>query len=53
VLSLVFVPAMFILMDDIGQFFWSIGKRVISSNAPDEGKPAEPHGDAAAQGPAE
>ncbi len=53
VLSLVFVPAMFILMDDVSQFFWSIGKRLISSNATDEGKPDEPHGGAAAHGPAE
>jgi multidrug efflux pump subunit AcrB len=53
VLSLVFVPAMFMLMDDIAQFCWSIGKRVISSNAADEGKPAGPHGDTAAHGPAE
>ena len=53
VLSLVFVPAMFILMDDVTQFFWRLGKRLISSNAPDEGKPAEPHGGTAAHGPAE
>jgi len=52
VLSLVFVPAMFILMDDVTQFFWSLGKRLISWNASDE-KPAEPHGDATAHGPAE
>jgi hypothetical protein len=52
VLSLVFVPAMFILMDDITQFFWSIGKRLFSLNASDD-KPAEPHSDAAAHGPAE
>jgi hypothetical protein len=53
VLSLVFVPAMFMLMDDLTQFFWSIGKRLISSNAPDESKPAEPHDGTAAHGPAE
>jgi len=53
VLSLVFVPAMFILMDDVTQFFWSLGKRLISTNSTDETKPAEPHGDAAAHGPAE
>ena len=53
VLSLVFVPAMFILMDDVTQFFWSLGKRLITTNPADEGKPAEPHDGAAAQGPAE
>jgi multidrug efflux pump subunit AcrB len=53
VLSLVFVPAMFILMDDVTQFFWSIGKRLISANSTDEGKPAEPHDGATAHGPAE
>jgi hypothetical protein len=53
VLSLVFVPAMFILMDDVTQFFWSLGKRLISTNSTDEARPAEPHGDAAAHGPAE
>jgi multidrug efflux pump subunit AcrB len=53
VLSLVFVPAMFMLMDDVTQFFFSIGKRLISSNSTDEGKPAEPHDGAAVHGPAE
>ncbi len=52
VLSLVFVPAMFMLMDDIARACWSIGKRLIT-NAPDEAKPAEPHGDAAVHSPAE
>jgi hypothetical protein len=56
VLSLVFVPAMFVLMDDITSFFASIGKRLISSNAPDAATPhaAEPPGGGAtAHGPAE
>jgi hypothetical protein len=53
VLSLVFVPAMFILMDDVTQFFWSLGKRLITTNATDDVKPAEPHDGAAAHGPAE
>jgi multidrug efflux pump subunit AcrB len=56
VLSLVFVPAMFMLMDDIGRFCWSIGKRLISSSAADATTPqaTERHGDgAAAHGPAE
>jgi hypothetical protein len=32
VLSLVFVPAMFMLMDDIGTLFWRFGKRLIVSH---------------------
>src|SRR6185369_14073024 len=36
VLSLVFVPAMFMLMDDIGALFWRFGKRLIVSNPEDE-----------------
>ncbi len=31
-LSLVFVPAMFLLMDDVGNFFARLGRKVISSN---------------------
>jgi multidrug efflux pump subunit AcrB len=31
VLSLVFVPAMFMIMDDIGQLSWRFGKRLIVS----------------------
>jgi hypothetical protein len=56
VLSLVFVPAMFMLMDDIGRFCWWIGKRLISSSAADATTPqtGERHGGgAAAHGPAE
>jgi multidrug efflux pump subunit AcrB len=52
VLSLVFVPAMFMLMDDIARGCWSIGKRLLT-NAPDETKPAESHDGATAHGPAE
>jgi multidrug efflux pump subunit AcrB len=40
VLSLVFVPAMFMLMDDIGNLFWRFGKRLIVSNAESEHAPA-------------
>jgi hypothetical protein len=29
ILSLVFVPAMFMVMDDIGALFWRFGKRLI------------------------
>lgn len=32
-LSLIFVPAMFLLMDDVGNLFWRIGKRIIVSSA--------------------
>ncbi len=37
VLSLVFVPAMFLVMDDIGTFSWRIGRRMLSSG----GEPAK------------
>ncbi|MGN6308380.1 MAG: efflux RND transporter permease subunit [Xanthobacteraceae bacterium] len=44
VLSLIFVPAMFLLMDDIGQFFVRLGRKVISSNdAHDDAPPAVEH----------
>jgi multidrug efflux pump subunit AcrB len=33
VLSLVFVPAMFMVMDDLGALFWRLGKRLIVSSA--------------------
>ncbi len=32
-LSLVFVPAMFLLMDDVGKFIWRHGKRLLTSDA--------------------
>jgi hypothetical protein len=38
VLSLVFVPAMFMLMDDIGALSWRIGKRLMVSSAETERK---------------
>jgi hypothetical protein len=51
VLSLVFVPAMFLMMDDVGNFFWRIGKKLIVSSADsddplpmDHAAPAAPHG---------
>jgi AcrB/AcrD/AcrF family len=56
VLSLVFVPAMFMVMDDFGSLMWRLGKRLVvthhdadhtpdgahdaSSHAPSPGKPA-------------
>jgi len=33
VLSLVFVPAMFMVMDDIGSLIWRVGRRLIVSTA--------------------
>ncbi len=64
VLSLIFVPAMFLMMDDVGSFFWRMGKRIIVSSAdaddaspPHDAKPghtdaAPPTGAAPASGPA-
>jgi len=44
VLSLIFVPAMFLLMDDVGNFFVRLGRKVISSNdAHDDEPPAVEH----------
>ncbi|MBN9006030.1 MAG: efflux RND transporter permease subunit [Rhizobiales bacterium] len=39
ILSLVFVPAMFMLMDDVGAFIWRYGKRLLTSGA-DTDEPA-------------
>ena len=39
VLSLIFVPAMFLLMDDVGNFFARLGRKVISSNAEHDDEP--------------
>jgi hypothetical protein len=50
VLSLVFVPAMFMVMDDIGNVFWRFGKRLIVSHA-DDGPPADHHGEPPAKQP--
>jgi len=36
ILSLVFVPAMFMLMDDIGALFWRFGKRLLVSSGENE-----------------
>jgi multidrug efflux pump subunit AcrB len=41
VLSLVFVPAMFMVMDDFGQLIWRIGKRLVVSHAGNEPAIAE------------
>jgi multidrug efflux pump subunit AcrB len=36
VLSLIFVPAMFMMMDDLGQLSWRYGKRVLTSHSENE-----------------
>jgi multidrug efflux pump subunit AcrB len=41
VLSLVFVPAMFMLMDDLGELIWRFGKKLLVSSGETE-HPAEP-----------
>jgi hypothetical protein len=43
VLSLVFVPAMFMMMDDVGALFWRFGKKLLVSHAESE-HPAAEHG---------
>jgi hypothetical protein len=44
VLSLVFVPAMFMLMDDIGALFWRFGKKLLASSGEHEYPPADHKG---------
>ncbi|ABD86455.1 efflux RND transporter permease subunit [Rhodopseudomonas palustris] len=39
VLSLIFVPAMFMLMDDIGRLSWRYGKKLISNDRDDQAPP--------------
>jgi multidrug efflux pump subunit AcrB len=51
VLSLIFVPAMFLLMDDIGNFFWRIGQKLIVSSADRDGTGPADHGGAAPPAP--
>jgi hydrophobe/amphiphile efflux-1 (HAE1) family protein len=41
VLSLVFVPAMFMMMDDIGSFMWRHGKKLLASSGDGEHGPAD------------
>jgi hydrophobe/amphiphile efflux-1 (HAE1) family protein len=41
VLSLVFVPAMFMVMDDIGELIWRFGKRLLSSSGGEQAASAE------------
>jgi len=44
ILSLVFVPAMFMVMDDLGALIWRFGKRLIVWNPEDEEPPTALHG---------
>src|SRR5437763_1828276 len=44
VLSLVFVPAMFMMMDDIGALIWRFGQELIVSTGDSEQPPADHHG---------
>jgi multidrug efflux pump subunit AcrB len=41
VLSLVFVPAMFMMMDDVGALFWRFGKKLLASTGEAEHAPDE------------
>ncbi len=46
ILSLVFVPAMFMMMDDVGALFWRFGKKLLASSGEGEhGAPADHAGD--------
>jgi multidrug efflux pump subunit AcrB len=36
ILSLVFVPAMFMMMDDIGNLIWRFGKQLVTANKADD-----------------
>jgi multidrug efflux pump subunit AcrB len=41
ILSLVFVPAMFMLMDDVGNLFWRFGRKLLVTTGEKEHPPAE------------
>jgi multidrug efflux pump subunit AcrB len=45
ILSLVFVPAMFMMMDDIGALFWRFGKKLLASSGENEHAPDDHHAD--------
>ncbi|NVN88323.1 MAG: efflux RND transporter permease subunit [Rhodopseudomonas sp.] len=42
VLSLIFVPAMFMMMDDIGQLSWKFGKKLLSTTSEEPADHSEP-----------
>jgi len=50
ILSLVFVPAMFMMMDDLGALIWRFGKKLIVSHG-DEEPSAGHHREPPAKGP--
>jgi len=41
ILSLVFVPAMFMIMDDVGELIWRFAKRLITANRAEAEPPHE------------
>jgi multidrug efflux pump subunit AcrB len=45
ILSLVFVPAMFMMMDDIGALFWRFGKKLLASSGENEHAADDHHAD--------
>jgi multidrug efflux pump subunit AcrB len=51
VLSLVFVPAMFMMMDDLGSLIWRYGKLLLASHAESEHPPGDHHSEPPAKGP--
>jgi len=51
VLSLVFVPAMFMMMDDLGALIWRYGKLLLASHAENEHPPSDHHNQPPAKGP--
>lgn len=51
ILSLVFVPAMFMMMDDIGALIWRFGKKLIVSHGDSEEHPTGHHGEPPAPPP--
>jgi multidrug efflux pump subunit AcrB len=54
ILSLIFVPAMFAMMDDLSKLIWRFGQRLLTSSAEDDHDPGAGHGHGApAQHPAE
>ena len=40
-LSLVFVPAMFVMMDDLGALIWRFGKKLLASSGENEHPPSD------------